>query len=143
MTFFVDANVLIYAWTPGPYKDACAEVVEAIAAGDADGLTSTSALEEVWHAELSGKAGDLEGLTERAYTVLSPLIAVDDGAFGRALSLDAPALDTNDRLHVGTCLQNGITTILSADRGFDAVKGIRRVDPLDERARQRLLSAAR
>lgn len=53
--------------------------------------------------------------------------------------LDAPRLGANDRLHVGTCFVNGIESIVTADRGFDSVRGIRRVDPLDAAARRRLL----
>ncbi len=143
MTFFVDANVVIYAWVPGQYHGACGEILTAIAAGDADGRTSTSALEEVWHLESTGRAGDITGLTERAYRALAPLLPVTDDAFAAALGLEAPRLDPLDRLHVGTCLVNDIGVIVSADRGFDGVKGIRRVDPLDPRARRKLLGSAR
>jgi predicted nucleic acid-binding protein len=34
-------------------------------------------------------------------------------------------------VHVATCQVNGIETILTADRGFDGVPGLRRVDPAD------------
>ena len=141
MTFFLDANVIVYAWVPSEHREACLEVLEAIVARDADGRTSTAALEEVWHLELSGRAGDLHGLAERAYAVLTPLLPVTDDAFLAALTLDAPRLGANDRLHVGTCQAHGIDTVLSADLGFDALPGVRRVDPLDERARRALLSA--
>ena len=67
------------------------------------------------------------------------MLPVTDEAFRRALDLDAPELDTNDRVHVGTCLVNEIDVIVSADRSFDGVKRLRRVDPLDDRARRRLL----
>lgn len=142
MTFFVDANVIVYSWVPSEYREPCLEVLEAIARGTADGRTSTAALEEVWHVELSGRAGDLRGLTDRAHTVFTPLLSVTDEAFRLALSLDAPELGANDRLHVGTCRTNGIDVIVSADAGFRGVRGIRCVDPLDARARRRLLRAS-
>jgi predicted nucleic acid-binding protein len=66
--------------------------------------------------------------------------AVTDETFRRALEVDVPRLGANERVHVATCLENGIDVIVSADEGFDGVKGIRRVDPLDERARRRLLA---
>ncbi len=139
MTFFVDANVIVYAAVQSPYRDPCLGILETIARGEADGRTSTAALEEVWWIELSGKAGNLTGLASRAYAVLTPLLAVTDEAFREALALSAPDLGPNDRLHVGTCHTNEIEIIVSADRGFDAVQGLRRVDPLDANALRQLL----
>lgn len=98
-------------------------------------------LEEVWHVERSGRAGSLDGLARRAYTVLTPLLEVDDRAFALALGVDAPALGTNDRLRSGTCAAHGIDVIVSADRGFDAVTGLRRLDLLDTAAVRALLKS--
>lgn len=141
MRFFVDANVLIYGAVPSDYREPCLEILEAIANGSADGHTSTAALEEVWYVELSGRAGNLQGLTRRAHLLLAPLLPVNDEAFGLALDLDARQLGTNDRLHVGTCIAHGLDVVLSADRGFDGVRGIQRVDPLDTRGRRGLLAS--
>jgi predicted nucleic acid-binding protein len=132
VTFFDDASVIVYSSArDSPYRDACFEVMAAIARGDADGRTSSAVLEEVWQLELSGRVHELDGLAARAYTMLGPLLPVTDEAFRRALGLDAPALGANDRLHVGTCLTHGIETVVSADRAFDSVPAIRRVDPVD------------
>lgn len=139
MTFFVDANVAVYAATDGPYHDACAALLRAVADG-AEARTSTAVLEEVWHIELSGRIGDVDGLARRAHTLFTPLLAVTDEVFATALSLTHARLGSNDRIHVATCAANGIDTIVSADRDFDAVRGLRRVDPLDQRALRRLLT---
>jgi predicted nucleic acid-binding protein len=139
MPFFVDTNVIVYAATAGPYRDACVELLHAVAGGAA-ARTSTAVLEEAWHIELSGRAGNLSGLAANAYTVFTPLLAVTDDIAAKALALTGAAVGANDRIHVATCAVNGIDTIVSADAGFDAVRGIRRVDPLDERAIARLLS---
>jgi predicted nucleic acid-binding protein len=136
--FFVDADVIVYSAVPSTRREACLEVLAAIAAG-AEGRTSTAVLEEVWHLELSGRAGDLDGLTARAYAALGPLLPVTDEAFRRALGLDAAALGANDRLHVTTCLTHGIDLVISADQGFDSVAEVRRIDPLDGPARTALL----
>jgi len=141
VTFFVDANVIVYSGVhDSPYRKPCVEVLAAIGRGDADGRASTSVLEEVWHLELSGRVPGLHGLAARAYTALGPLLPVTDEAFRRALGLDAAALGANDRLHVGTCLTHGIDVVLSADQGFDSVVEMRRIDPLDEPARAALLA---
>jgi predicted nucleic acid-binding protein len=136
--FFVDADVIVYSAVPSARREACLEVLAAIAAGG-EGRTSTAVLEEVWHLELTGRAGDLDGLTARAYAALGPLLPVSDEAFRRALGLDAAALGANDRLHVATCLTHGIDLVVSADQGFDSVPELRRIDPLDGPARTVLL----
>jgi predicted nucleic acid-binding protein len=60
LTFFVDANVIVYAATEGQYRSSCLRILEAVANGDADGRTSPAVLEEVWHVERSGRAGPLD-----------------------------------------------------------------------------------
>ena len=140
MKFFVDANVVIYSAVGGPYQQACADIVLAIASGAAEGYTSTAAMEEVWHLELSGKAGPVPGLTRRAHAVFSPLLPVTDEAFQIALTMRGASIGTNDRLHAATCVVNGITTICTADAGFDSVTGLSRVDPLDQGAVRKLLA---
>lgn len=132
MSFFVDANVIVYGALDSPYRDACLEILAAVAEGEADGKTSTAALEEVWYLESSGRVGAVNGLTRGAYALLAPLLPVGDDAFRLALELDVPSLGPNDRLHVATCDLAQIDVIVSADQGFDAVDGLRRVDPLDD-----------
>lgn len=134
MTFFVDANIFVYAATPGDYQEPCAAVLRAIAGRDAAGQTSTAALEEVWQVETRMRARGLDGLTARAHLLMAPLLAVTDEVFGRAFALDAPEMGTNDRIHAATCLENGIEAIVSADTDFDHLEDLRRVDPLDREA---------
>ncbi len=141
MTFFVDANIFVYSASASRYRSPCLEILRAIAAGSADGKTSPAVMEEVWFLELSAKLGDLRGLTRRSYTALAPLLPITDEIFLAAVSLRAPNLGANDRIHAATCLNNGIPTIVSADSGFDAIAGLRRVDPLDERARKSLIAS--
>ena len=42
-----------------------------------------------------------------------------------------PDLAARDLVHVATCLEYGIDTIISPDRGFDSVTEIRRLSPED------------
>jgi len=137
--FFVDANVVVYSAMQGPYQQGCVDVLLAVADGVAEGYTSTAALEEVWHLELSGKAGSLTGLTRRAHAIFSPLLPVTDEALQIALAMRNTSVGANDRLHAATCAANGIATICTADTGFDGVSGLSRVDPLDHAAVLKLL----
>ncbi len=142
MTFFVDANIVIYSAVDSPFRAPCLAILEAVARGRADGRTSTAVLEEISHVELSGRAGVLDGLAQRAYTLFTPLLPVTDRAFRTALSLGAPQLGANDRLHAGTCLDHGIDVVLTADRDFDEVTGVMRTDPLDPAASTDLVGSA-
>jgi hypothetical protein len=139
MLFFVDANVVVYAATGGGHmKGACAAIMDAIGGG-ADARTSTAVLEEIWHFEISRRGGELTGLTRSAYTVFTPLLPVTDEVIALALDLNVRGIGANDRIHVATCLHNGIETIVTADADFDGIRGLRRVDPLDKRGISRLL----
>ena len=143
MTFFVDANVIVYAATESEFRIPCLQILEAVAHGEAEGRTSPAVLEEVWTIERSGRAGPLDGLTAQAYSVFTPLLPVTDDAFRLALSVRKRALGPADRLHVGTCRSAGIETIVSADSAFGGLRGLRRVDPLAPAAVRRLLSSSR
>jgi predicted nucleic acid-binding protein len=140
VTFFVDANIIVYAATVSEYRDPCARVLEAIALGEADGRTSPAVLEEVWFVERSGRAGRLDGLARHAYAVFTPLLPVTDEAFRLALSVRKRELGPADRLHVGTCRSHGIDVVVTADTAFGGLRGLRRVDPLDARGLQRVLT---
>ena len=139
MTFLVDANVIVYAAVPSRYRQACLEILEAVAEGKAEGRVSTAILEEVWHIELSGRAGVIEGLARQAYRLFTPLLPVNDEIMARALDLDVRRLGANDRIHVATALVHGIDIILSADSDFDRVPALRRIDPLSDAERTRLI----
>jgi predicted nucleic acid-binding protein len=141
MTFFVDANAIIYSALDGPGREPCLRMLEAVASGEAQGRTSPAVLEEVWHVALRRFPGQLDGLVEGALTIFSPLLPVTEESLKRALAIEHSALGPNDKLHIGTCQGEGIEVVLSADRGFDRVAGIERVDPLDFAAVERLLSA--
>ena len=140
MTFFVDANVVIYAATESEYRRPCLRVLDAVAHGDVDGRTSPAVLEEVWYIERSGRAGPIGGLTERAYTIFAPLLPVTDDAFRLALGVGTSRLGPADLLHLGTCVTHQIETVVSADAAFDHVPALKRVDPRNGRALNRLLA---
>jgi predicted nucleic acid-binding protein len=139
VTFFIDTNVIIYAATESEYRAPCIEILEAVVSAGA-GRTSTAVLEELWHIERSGRVAGLDGITDRAYRMLTPLLPVTDRALRHALDLVAPTgLGTNDRVHLGTCRDHDIDTIVTADAAFSGIETVRRVDPLDHRSRRALL----
>lgn len=140
MSFFVDANAIVYSAVEGPGRDLCLRVLRAVAEGEVEGRTSPAVLEEVWHVAERRYRGQLDGLVESALSIFSPLLLVTEADLTHALSIDSPSLGPNDRLHLGTCVTHGIDVVLTADRAFDGVAEIERVDPLDPAAVERLLA---
>ena len=141
MTFFVDANAILYGAFPGAARDNCVRVLKAIAGGEAEGRTSPAVLEEVWHISRRDFGGELDSVIGKALTIFSPLLPVTEDALVHAFSMPNSKLGPQDRLHVGTCATHKIGTVLTADRAFDGVKGIRRIDPFDSAAVDELLAA--
>lgn len=141
MTFFVDANAILYSAVEGPARGTCLRVLKAIAAGEAQGRTSPAVLQEVWHVARRRYPGQLDGLVESALAIFSPLVPVNEDALVRALRIEAPSLGANDRLHLGTCASEGIEVVFTADRAFDGVAGVERIDPFDPDAAERLLAS--
>ena len=141
MTFFVDTNVIVYSATDGPHRRSSLEILSAIVEGSVEGRTSTAVIEEVWHIELSGRAGSIDGLADRAYQLFTPLLSVTDETVRAALSLDVKRLGASDRIHLATCREHDIEILVSADVGFDQIPGLERVDPLDGPRLANLLGA--
>jgi predicted nucleic acid-binding protein len=141
VSVFVDANVIIYSASPSPVRPPAIAILDAIGHGTIAGRTSTAVLEEVWHIESRGREEGLAGVTRRAYAAFAPLLPVTDEVFRLALDLTNLRMGTNDRIHVATCLEHGIATIVTADDDFDGVPGLRRVDPLAPGALGRLRAA--
>ena len=126
--------MIVYASVEDPRRAGALQILRAVGTGEAVGTSSPAVIEEVWHLELSGQVPGLAGLARRAQIILRPLLTVDDETLDLAFDL-APSADVklgaNDRVHAATCLRYGIETIVSADRAFDAVEGLERIDPLD------------
>lgn len=66
-----------------------------------------------------------------ALDLFAPVLPVTHAVMRRMPYLieQHPALAARDLVHVATCLEQGIAEIVSSDRGFETVPGIRRLDP--------------
>lgn len=141
MTFLVDTNVILYALveaTPA-FAASCRRLLDAVVDGRAPGVTSAAVLEEVLHVSATIPDERFRATAGIAYAMFTPLLPVTDDIIRRALDVDHPGLGANDRVHVATCRANDIPAIVSADRAFDGVPGLRRIDPLDTSSVDRLI----
>ena len=132
---FLDTTVPIHATGRShPQLQPSAEVILAIGASPENVVSSSEVLQEILH--FGVKRNDLDRarlLILRLQEILAQRISsVHAGDLIAAVTQPFdPALSARDRVHVAVMRRLGIDTIISADRDFDLVPGIRRLDPLD------------
>ncbi len=131
MQYFLDTSIILYAaGAPHEYKKSCVAIIEKIARDELSVCVSTEVLQEIVHRyiRLSKKQ---EGIKmARDVSELVQVLPVDDAAFLHALTiLEQYEVDTRDALHAAVALHFGIDHIISADKHFDHIKEVKRIDP--------------
>ncbi len=133
MTVFVDSAVPMYAAGGShPMRDPSLRILQLIRQGDLDGVTSTEVVQEVVHRFLSVRRPEIaRQLARDVLDLFAPVLPITHALMRRLpdLALKYPSLDARDLVHVATCVHEGITEIISPDRGFDLVAEVRRIDP--------------
>lgn len=133
MTVFVDTAVPMYAaGGRQPLRSPSLRILKLIKQGELDGVTSTEVVREIAHRFMSVRRPDIaRQLATDVLDLFAPVLPVTHALMRRVPDLVAldPSLASRDLVHVATCLHEGITEIVSPDRGFDLVVGLRRIDP--------------
>lgn len=136
--FLYDTAIFVYAvGGEHPYREPCRDIIARAGRRELRGEASADLLQEFVHQRLRRGVGreraiaqgrDVAGLCR-----LHDVTAVDALA---ALSVleDHPGLTPRDATFVALAAARGIGAILTPDRDFDGVHGLRRVDPLDDEA---------
>ena len=135
MRVFVDTNVPMYAGGKvSSYKVPCAKVLELVAKESMEATTSSEVFQEILYRFWYLKEVD-KGLAifDHFGQILSDVLPVtlEDVKKARVLSEQYSDIPPRDLLHVATMINNQIDFIVSADKDFDGVSEIERVDPLD------------
>jgi predicted nucleic acid-binding protein len=133
VTVFVDTSVIMYAaGREHPMRDACVRIMRAVDERQIEATTSTEVVQEVLHRFLSINRPDIaRSLAASTLDTFAPVLPVTHALMRRVPDLAGryPSLAARDLIHVATCIHEGITEILSTDRGFDAVSEVRRIPP--------------
>lgn len=142
--FLFDTNVFVYALGgASPYREPCRSIVEHAAAGRLDGEASADLVQELLHQRMR-QTGDRTAAvqTARRVQILCQLHDVRESDVNLALWLFGThrRLTARDATFAAVALNRGIDAILSADRDFDEVPGLERIDPCDAPAVAGLLS---
>ena len=142
--FVFDTTVFIYAiGGEHLYRDPCRGIVARAQREPVEGGASAQVIQELAHLVLrrTGDGGRARAEARAAAAFCRPVYDLEWPDLQRALDLvaRAPGLDVADAVSAATALNRGIGAILSADRDFDAVPELERIDPADARAVEALL----
>jgi predicted nucleic acid-binding protein len=136
--FLYDTSIFIYALgREHPYREPCRDIVRRAAAGDLQGEASGDLLQELLH-QRARRTGDRLDAARAARSVAQlawwhPL-EPNDVQRGIDLFETHSDLDARDAVFAALAINRGIDAILTTDRAFDAIDGLERIDPIDERA---------
>lgn len=138
MRFLYDTAVFVYAvGGEHPYRDPCRRIVERASAGELSGEASVELVQEFAHVRLRRTADRAESLRlASAVAELCRLHSFEPGDLPLSLTLLAQhdQLGVRDAVFAATALNRGLAAILSPDRAFEGIHGLRRIDPADDPA---------
>ena len=131
---FIDTNIPIYAaGSDHPLKPYCQRVIMLAARHHRRFVTSSAVLQEIIHYYLAGRRWE-EGrgiFHEFVNTMRGSIESVqpDDAIVAAELANQDLRVGGHDLIHVAVMRRLGINEIISADRDFDRIDGVHRLDP--------------
>lgn len=131
----LDANVFVYAvGRPDRYRDPSRRIMRSLREGYHQYLTDAEVLQEILH--VYGRRQRREQGLQLVETIIESeiqvipidveVIAVAGRLLDRYLELDA-----RDAVHAAAVQLHGLEGVVSADKGFDVIRGVTRFDPLE------------
>ncbi len=143
--FLFDTTVFVYAaGTPHTYREPCRAILERARAGNVKlGAASVGVLHELAQITLrrTGDRGLARARARQAAAICTDVHDCERRDLDAALDLlvSHGGLGVADAVTAATALNRGIDAILTADRDFERISGIERVDPADARGVAALL----
>lgn len=138
MAVFLDANVFLYAAGKDTfYANPCRAILVAVEEGRLDATTNTEVVQEVLH--VVGRRLGAGAAADAADAVLDLIrdpipVTAEVMRAAAALLRQYPDLSVRDAVHAASMQSANCRVVVSADRHFDLVPWLRRVDPLDSGA---------
>ena len=136
----IDANIAIYAHgAPHPYRESCRYIMDWLETEAADYAVDAETLQEIRHVySRRGETNRGIRIAENILRFLPDIIPITTIEITAAIRLlqDAPGIAPRDAVHSAVVMQHGLDGIVSADRDFDRIPGLRRYDPADLAAAQ-------
>lgn len=131
----LDTTILVYAkGADHPLRGPCRRLIAAIEEGRVLATTTSEVIQEFVHVRARRRDRDEAVELGLAYAeLLSPLIAPDEVSLRAGLELYRrhSELDAFDAVLAATALAAGAEALVSADRAYGLVAGLRHLDPAD------------
>jgi len=135
MALFLDTNVFLYAaGGPHPLKEPCSTILKSVADGTVEAVVDTEVLQELLYVlERRGLVKQGTTLVSNVIELVSRVLPVSahDMELTCKLLAKSAGLPLRDAVHAAVMMNNGLDTVVTADRHFAEVKGLRCVRPED------------
>jgi predicted nucleic acid-binding protein len=133
MALFLDTNVFLYAaGGPHPLKEPCGRILKAVADGAIEAVVDTEVLQELLYVlERRSLLKQGTSLVSSVVELVSRVLPVSahDTELTCKLLLKSSGLPVRDAVHAAVMMNNGLDTVVTADRHFSMVKGLRCIQP--------------
>ena len=127
----IDSNVPMYlVGAAHPHKSDAQRLLERLALDNRRLVSDAEVLQEILHRYVAiGRRDAIQPAFEALLAIVDDVLPVTIETLQRArdLVLGSAALSARDAVHVAVMQQHGVEEILSFDRGFDGVPGVRRL----------------
>ena len=127
----IDSNVPMYlVGTAHPHKSDAQRLLERLALDNRRLVSDAQVLQEILHRYVAiGRRDAIQPAFEALLSVVDEVLPVTIETLQRArdLVLGSAALSARDAVHVAVMQQHGVEEILSFDRGYDGVPGVKRL----------------
>jgi uncharacterized protein len=129
----VDTNIIMYAaGKEHPNKAPAADLIDQVAMGGINALIDAETLQEILHRYQSlgrwPEGREIFGLARAIFRDILPITAEVMDRAQRLIESDH-TLKARDAVHAAVVFQYGLDGIMSFDRDFDRIQGIRRQEP--------------
>ncbi|MEA3459526.1 MAG: type II toxin-antitoxin system VapC family toxin [Chloroflexota bacterium] len=115
-----------------PLREPCRSVLQRIVDGELAVCTDSEVHQEIlyryWSLSRPTQGIALSFNFQGVVNTILPVTSVDI-TMARELGNRYPHIEPRDWLHLAVMLNNGIAEIISADRHFDDIEGVTRLDP--------------
>lgn len=127
----VDSNIPMYlVGAAHPHKVDAQRALEAYVARGERLVTDAEVMQEILHRYVAiGRRDAIQPALDALLSVVDEVFPVtrDDAIRARDIVLGSTQLSARDAIHIAVMERNGVDTILSFDRSFEAVPGVARV----------------
>jgi predicted nucleic acid-binding protein len=132
LAVYIDSNVFFYAKIlDRQYGEACAEILRKIENGEVEAATSTLVIVELANAlRKYGLADEVKDVVDAIFSLDMSVFEVDSLDVRTAAHVyDEFRISPYDCVHVAIMKKASIAEIISADKDFDKITWIKRLDP--------------